>query len=131
MAPGCRGRFLGSLLFAAAGLAIVPRCDAQTPVDLHLDSAIYVDNAEFDGPFRSGETILGSFQMLFFDIAPAKRTVLRVGVFGLERAGSCLRSPEARPDRGIPDVSIETCQYNALLYVLPFLLVVCADDSPG
>ena len=88
MAPGCRGRFLGSLLFAAAGLAIVPRCDAQTPVDLHLDSAIYVDNAEFDGPFRSGETILGSFQMLFFDIAPAKRTVLRVGVFGLERAGS-------------------------------------------
>lgn len=73
---------------AAVLLAVVRPCAAQIPVTLRFDSVIYADNNEFDGPLRSGETILGSFQQLFFDIAPNDRTVLRVGAFAVERAGS-------------------------------------------
>jgi hypothetical protein len=43
----------------------------------------------------------------------------------------CPRLPEARLDWGILDLCIETCRYNALLYVLPFLLVVRFHDSPA
>ncbi len=70
---------------------------AQTPVSLHLDSAFYVDNTEFDGPFRSGETILGACQRLFFDLGVTDRATLRLGVFTTERAGSPTAIDHALP----------------------------------
>ncbi len=96
MSPGVRPRVPAPLLVVAA-LAIAPRCAAQTPVELHLDSVIYIDNTEFNGPFRSGETIPGSFQELFFDIAPTRRTVLRLGVFAIEQAGASSAVDHALP----------------------------------
>ncbi len=73
---------------AALMLACAQSSAAQTPVSLHLDTVFYADNTEFDGTFRSGETILGSYQRIFFDITATNRAVVRLGVFATERAGS-------------------------------------------
>ncbi len=70
---------------------------AQTPVSLHLDSVFYVDNTEFDGPFRSGETILGAYQRIYFDLDVTERATLRLGIFTLERAGSRTAVDHALP----------------------------------
>ena len=84
--------YLGALARAALVLALLLAtshpCRAQIPVELHANSVLYLDNSEFDGPFRSGETVPGSFQQLFVDIAPGRRTVVRFGVFAVERGGS-------------------------------------------
>ena len=46
---------------AMAGLS------AQKPVTVVLDSVFFGDNGEFFSPFRTGETILGSWQRLDAD----------------------------------------------------------------
>ncbi len=101
MPPRSRRRPLVPLFVFAAAAVLVSPCRAQTTVELHLDSAIYADNSEFDNEFREGATTLGSFQQIFFDVAPAHRTTLRFGVFALERAGS-----HSAVDHALPIVSL-------------------------
>jgi hypothetical protein len=88
MSPGCGRLVVLRSLLAAVLLAVARPSVAQTLVTLHLDSLFYADNTEFDGPFRSGETILGAWQRIFFDIAPSDRVTVQLGLFTTERAGS-------------------------------------------
>jgi hypothetical protein len=84
-----------ALLFAVcvpAGQAL-----AQTPIASSLDSAFYGDNAEFFSPFRTGETVLGSWQRLNVDFQLSDLARLRLGLYALERDGSERRSELARP----------------------------------
>jgi hypothetical protein len=87
---------LAALLFTLA-----EPCAAQIPISLHVDSVLYADNTEFANPFRTGETILGSFQRIFVEFEPGDRAKLQLGLYATERAGS--PSPV---DRGLPIVSL-------------------------
>ena len=91
------------LVFALAALVftLAEPCAAQIPISLHVDPVFYVDNTEFANPFRSGETILGSFQRIFVEIEPSDRAKLQLGLYAMERAGS--HSPV---DRALPIVSL-------------------------
>jgi hypothetical protein len=88
-------------LLAAVLLTVAPPCTAQTLLSLHVDSVFYGDNTEFAGPFRSGETILGAFQWIYFEISPNDRATVQLGLYANERAGS--RSPV---DRALPIVAL-------------------------
>ncbi len=68
-----------------------------TPVTITLDSVFYGDNTEFFAPFRTGETILGSWQRLYADIKISKLATLILGAYALERDGSDRRTELARP----------------------------------
>ncbi len=85
-----------SLLVACLVATAIP-CAAQIPVTLNFDGVLLADNTEFDNPFRSGETILGSFQRFVFDIAPRDHAVIRLGVFTSEHAGSASAVDHALP----------------------------------
>jgi hypothetical protein len=89
------------LCATAATLGLAGSSRAETPVTFTLDSVVYADNTEFFGPFRDGETILGSTQRLYADIRASDRATVRIGVFLLERAGS--GSPV---ERGLPVFSL-------------------------
>ena len=97
LVAGCRGS-LAALLFTAT---LAWPCAAQVPVTLHVDAALYSDNTEFRNPFRSGETILGSFQRIFVEVEPSDRARVQFGLYATERAGS--HSPV---DRGLPIVTV-------------------------
>ena len=88
-------------LLAAVLLAVAPPCTAQTLLSLHVDSVFYGDNTEFAGPFRSGETILGAFERIYFEITPNDRATVQLGLYANERAGS--HSPV---DRALPIVAL-------------------------
>jgi hypothetical protein len=70
---------------------------AQAPITVSFDSVFFGDNAEFFSPFRTGETILGTWQRVNTDIEISKLATLRLGVFALERHGSDRRTELARP----------------------------------
>ncbi len=70
---------------------------AQMPITVSLDTVFYGDNAEFFSPFRTGETILGSWQRLNTDIVISDRATLRLGLYALELDGSDHRTELARP----------------------------------
>jgi hypothetical protein len=70
---------------------------AQTAATVSLDTVFYADNGEFFSPFRTGETILGSWQRIAVDLDLGKPASLRLGLFALERDGSSRRSELARP----------------------------------
>jgi hypothetical protein len=80
---------------ALVWLAAAP--SAQQPVAVSLDTVFFADNGEFFSPFRTGETILGSWQRVAADIDINKLTKLRLGLYALERDGSERRSELARP----------------------------------
>jgi hypothetical protein len=92
---------LAALLMLPRPCAAQPPGTAQLPMALHLDSVLYGDNTEFPNRFRRSETILGSFQRVFVEIAPSDRAIFDLGVYALERAGS-----HAPIDRGLPIVTL-------------------------
>jgi hypothetical protein len=69
-------------------LASATPATAQTPAAVRLDSLFFADNTEFRGPFRTGETVLGSLQRVVFEIRPGERATVQIGVYALERAGA-------------------------------------------
>ena len=77
--------------------ALALPAQGQTPATLSLDTVFYGDNAEFFNPFRAGETILGAWQRVNFDIQISDKAALRLGLYALERDGSERRSELARP----------------------------------
>ena len=91
-----------SRLLLTAFLFVAQPSAAQIPVALNVDSVLYGDNTEFFNPFRSGETILGSFQRIFFEIKPSDRATFKLGIYATERAGS--HSPV---ERGLPIVTLQ------------------------
>jgi len=92
-----------SAVMAVVALLSAPcPATAQVPVSLQLDGAFYGDNTEFDGTFRSGETILGAFQRLFVEFRPGGNAAVRFGLFAQERAGSS--SPV---DHALPIVTLD------------------------
>lgn len=98
-------------------LVVLPRpCSAQMPVALRLDGTLYADNTEFFNPFRSGETILGSFQRMFIELEASDRARIQLGLYATERAGS--HSPI---DRGLPIVTLllGTARQQFILGTLP------------
>ncbi len=83
-------------------LLTLPRpCAAQVPATLKFDAVFYGDNTEFFNRFRSGETILGWNERLFWDLELSDRAALRLGVYALERLGS-----ESSFDQGLPIISL-------------------------
>jgi hypothetical protein len=70
---------------------------AQKPVTVALDSVFFGDNVEFFSPFRTGETVLGSWQRATADIEISDRARLKLGAYALERNGSEKRFDIARP----------------------------------
>ncbi len=70
---------------------------AQKPVTVSFDSVVYGDNGEFFSPFRTGETILGSWQRVEVAIEISSRATLELGAYALERDGSEHRTELARP----------------------------------
>lgn len=96
-------------------LASAAPASAQIPVSLSLDGAFYGDNTEFDGQFRTGETILGAFQRVVFEARLSDRAAVRFGVFAQERAGS-----HSAVDRALPIVALEigSCRQRLVLGTL-------------
>jgi hypothetical protein len=86
---------LGAATVMVCALATPAR--AQTPTVISLDAVFFGDNAEFFSPFRTGETILGSWQRLNVDMEIGAKASLRLGLYSLERDGSDRRSEVARP----------------------------------
>jgi hypothetical protein len=70
---------------------------AQTPARVSLDTVFFADNVEFFSPFRTGETILGSWQRVDVDLDVGRPVSLKLGLYALERDGSSRRSELARP----------------------------------
>lgn len=62
-----------------------------------LDSVFFADNVEFFAPYRTGETILGSWQKLHAEFELSDLARLKLGVYALERNGSERRTELARP----------------------------------
>lgn len=82
-------------VLAVVWLAAAP--SAQQPVTVSVDTVLYGDNGEFFSPFRTGETILGSWQRIAADFEISNRAILKLGLYALERDGSERRSELARP----------------------------------
>lgn len=72
----------------ASSVGSVSNVTGQTPIALNVETLFFGDNTEFFNPFRSGQTILGSFQRVFLAIQASDRAELRLGVFASELAGS-------------------------------------------
>lgn len=74
-------------LLAAAFLtaAALPACAQQ----LHWKNEFlfYLDNTEFFTPYRTGETILGSWFKTYLDLGTGGNTHVKAGVFGDHRSG--------------------------------------------
>jgi hypothetical protein len=88
-------RTLGAALLLTCAMA--GTAGAQIPVNVSLDTIFFGDNTEFFSPFRTGETILGSWQRLNTDVKLSSLATLRLGVYMLERDGSERRIELARP----------------------------------
>ncbi len=77
--------------------AVAAPAAAQAPVTVSVDSVFFGDNGEFFSPFRTGETILGSWQRVSADVEISRYAKLKLGLYALERNGSERRSELARP----------------------------------
>jgi hypothetical protein len=74
------------LLAAALLAAAVPSISAQ---EIHWSNefVFYLDNTEFFTPYRTGETILGSYFKTCLELGLGDHTRIRAGVFGDHRSG--------------------------------------------
>jgi hypothetical protein len=100
---------------ALAFLYATAVASAQQPISVSLDTVFYGDNVEFDGRFRTGETILGSWQRLAADIEIGRLASLKLGVYALERDGSERRTELARP---VATLTIGTKRHRFLMGTL-------------
>ena len=82
-------------ILALVGATVAP--SAQTPVTVSVDSVFLGDNGEFFSPFRTGETVLGSWQRVTADIEMSNRATLKLGAYAIERNGDERRFELARP----------------------------------
>jgi hypothetical protein len=64
---------------------------------LTLDSVFFADNVEFFAPYRTGATILGSWQRVQAEFQLSDLARLKLGLYALERNGSERRTELARP----------------------------------
>lgn len=80
-----------------AGIAVRP-ASAQVP-KLTLDTSLvfYGDDTEFSNPFRTGETLVGTYGVAFVEAALSDRFLVRAGAFGNWRLGSDKGVDQARP----------------------------------
>jgi len=71
---------------------------AQVP-KLTLDSSLvfYGDDTEFSNPFRTGQTLLGTYGVVFLDAALSERLTVRAGGFGNWHFGSNRAIDQGRP----------------------------------
>ena len=124
MGPGRRAFAVTTFLLVTAFFPSA-RAAGQTPITLNVDAVFFGDNTEFFNPFRSGETLLGSFQRIFLNIQASDRAELRLGVFASEFAGS--HSPF---ERVLPVVALHlgTPQQR---FILGTLETVARRDGPG
>lgn len=75
---------------------------AQVP-KLTLDTSLvfYGDDTEFSNPFRTGETLVGTYGVVFLEAALSDRFKVRGGAFGNWRLGSDQGVDQARPVLGL------------------------------
>ena len=87
-----------AVLVLAACLALPAPAAAQVK-DLNLTGRVvfYGDDTEFSNPFRTGQTLLGTFGTLTLDATITDRLTLRAGVFGDTRHGSERAFERIRP----------------------------------
>ena len=67
------------------------------PIDLKVDSLPYGDNTEFFNPYRTGETLFGTWVRLSLSARLAPNVTFAVGAYGNERFGSESSFEEVRP----------------------------------
>lgn len=70
---------------------------ADPPVTFNARLNFYGDNTEFTNRFREGQTLLGVWGRLFFDVDLNERVTVRGGVFGNQRFGSASAFEIVRP----------------------------------
>lgn len=75
-------RFLSAALLAAAASPLLAQ-----EIHWRNEFLFYVDNTEFFTPYRTGETILGSYFKSCFELGIGDHTLIRAGVFGDHRSG--------------------------------------------
>ncbi len=84
-------------LWTTAALTLwAATAQAQSPITVSVDSVFYGDNVEYFGPFRTGETILGSWQRIQADFKISDLATVRLGLYALEKNGGD-RAELARP----------------------------------
>ena len=85
----------------AAALLIVGLAQpawAQVPsLNLKTSLVFYGDDTEFSNPFRTGETILGTYGVAFLEVGVNERFKIRAGGFGNWRFGSSEPIDQGRP----------------------------------
>lgn len=87
-----------ALLFGMLSLIVAAPAAAQVK-DLQLNARLvfYADDTEFSNPFRTGQTLLGTFGTLTLDITLSERLTVRAGGFGNWMAGSSEAIDQGRP----------------------------------
>ena len=83
-------------------------CLVATPASAQLSNlslqgslVFYGDNTEFSNPFRTGETLIGTFGSLFLEANVSERVQLQAGGFGQWRFGSSAAIDNAKPHLAI------------------------------
>jgi hypothetical protein len=74
-----------------------PASAQLTGLDLHARLVFYGDDAEFSNPFRSGQTIVGTWGAAFLEASIGDRVAVRAGGFGNWRFGSPDAIDQGRP----------------------------------
>jgi len=86
------------LLTLAALLAVSRPAWAQVPsLTLKTSLVFYGDDTEFSNPFRTGETIVGTYGVAFLEVGLNDRFAIRAGGFGNFRFGSSEPIDQGRP----------------------------------
>jgi hypothetical protein len=67
------------------------------PLELRLQALVFADNTEFFGPFRTGETLAGSWARAFVRWPLSETSAIDIGVFGRQQFGSEKALEETRP----------------------------------
>jgi len=81
-----------------AALLLAGAAQAQG-TDYRLDTTVtfYGDDTEFFNPFRTGQTTLGTYAVLFGEARTSDRLAIRAGVFGNQPFGSSRGFDQVRP----------------------------------
>jgi hypothetical protein len=69
----------------------------ERPLELRLQSLVFADNTEFFGPFRTGETLAGSWARVFVRWPLSDASAIDIGIFGRQQFGSERALEETRP----------------------------------
>ena len=78
---------MARFLVVAALLLAVARPTSGQEIHWKSEFLFYLDNTEFFTPYRTGETILGSWFKTYLELKTGGNTCVRAGVFGDHRSG--------------------------------------------